>query len=441
MTRLIVRRGFKTGCARLMFAVCLVMALVVTSAGSLHAQPAALPHTILDNDMTGWDTVFLNGKTPGGTAAQADAVIGSTFRRYVALGDLPGVDGQSLSVLYSSFPGWGKSSLYTLADHDRFLRGLRYYQDSGNSSGYPGGEPSGLRLYLQTGHDFVADFMNYQSQTGQGFAKILSYRLNDYHWNWEWPLYTSETKSEMLNTPAGSKLFCDRNGHSEADVNNVEHWTQTSFTQYFQAFQTGQLDPALSGRCIEGLCLTQDAVRAACGEGGQCVLGDRAPREGCAILTLNIAVPVVEQFKIMQMAEVVKNYRPRFFEIDVDRNPQDFPPDFSTAQRVAAMTGFLQRMAATLRQIDPDLRIGLRIPSKQLHREALGIDLPTLDQDGFIDYVILAMPALADQQIQYEIDPASAHMKVYSEVFQDIGSPSPKTTRFYEFAGLAKQGY
>jgi hypothetical protein len=422
--------------------LCLILTVPVLATRPLHAQVDPFPHVILDNDMTGWNTIFLNSKVPAGNPESVDKVIAAAFRRYIELGNLPGIDAQSLSVLYSTFPGWGKSHLYTLADHDRFLRGLRYYQDSGkHTSGYPGNVQSNYRLYLQNGQDLVADFMSYNDKSRPKLDKILSFRLNDYHYNWNWALYNSETKSQIIHAKPGTKPFCDRSGHSESDVDSVEQWTQTSFTQYFQAFQTGQLDPQLSGRCVDGICLTQEEVQESCGKSSHCILSIDDPKHECAVVTLNLAVPVVERFKLMQMAEVVSNYHPHYFEIDLDRYPHDFESDVSTTERIATMTNFLNQISTTLRKIDPSLRIGLRVPSKLLHREALGIDLPILDHSGLIDYVILAMPTMADQQIQYQIDPSTSHMRVYAEIFQNVENVPSTAASFDGFAALAKAGF
>ncbi|QTI82194.1 hypothetical protein IAI58_22880 (plasmid) [Roseomonas marmotae] len=415
------------------------LALLLWLSGTTVAQQSTkspdFPHVIVNNDLTGLDTVVLGAKRLTGPRDQALVEIANAFRTYVRMGDDTGADAQSLAVNISTFQFWANSKLYSLSDHDRFLHSLRYYSASpaGNAT-----NPSNIRMYLSAGHDFIADFLNNNGSSRQ--VKILSFRLNDHHYTWNWELFNSRSRQQVLQAPHDDKPFCDRSGHSEADVENNQQWTEMSFTRYFQAFRTGVLEEALGSRCVQGMCLAPSDFNV-CAHGRTCTLGQSRNAGRCGGITLDLAQPLVQRFKIMQMAEVVAEYRPAFFEIDLNRFPRHFPTDMPLAKRIVAMSSFLGEASATLRRINPAIRIGLRVPSKQRHREEIGVDLPALDRSQVSDYVILAMPAIADQQIQYQLDSAKAHTRVYAEMFQSIGAISPDQANFDSFRELAAAGY
>lgn len=434
---------------RLMPAACcctllasLTFAPTSADADTTAPQPVALPRVILNNDNTGWDFVYLNGRTPDGPATSRSRAIRDASSRYESLGEVAAVDAQSISVNMSTSQFWAKSSLYTLEDHYRFLRSLAYYQDpKPEIEGYPGKVMGSMLSYLDGGNDPVADFMSRAGKTG-GQLKILSFRLNDHHYSWNYDLYRSKTKKELLETAASGKdLFCTRlTPNSAANVEANERWSQVSFTAMLSAFDTGKLDKLLDKRCIGEMCLSADEIAAQCSE-RSCVLRAGADDGQCDILTLDFSSPAVRKFKLMQMAELVQNYHPAIFEIDFDRFPQYFRSEISNAERIGIMNGFLKGVHSTLTKIEPELRIGLRVPSRRQHRENIGIDLESIDRNQFADYVTLAMPAQADQQIQYQLDPSRSHLKFYAEMFQTLRRLPPSMASYQGMARLKQAGY
>ncbi|SEP93077.1 hypothetical protein SAMN04488038_102248 [Solimonas aquatica] len=434
---------------RLMPAACcctllasLTFAPTSADADTTAPQPVALPRVILNNDNTGWDFVYLRGRTPNGPVANRIRTLREASSQYETLGEVNAVDAQSMAVNISTSQFWAKSSLYTLEDHYRFLRSLAYYRDpSPAPDGYPGLVAGPMRSYLEAGGDPVADFI---SRPGKSVAqqKILSFRLNDHHYNWNYDLYRSRTKKDLIAAAlTGRDPFCtklEQNGAANVEAN--ERWSQSAFTAMLTAFDTGKLDKLLDKRCIGEMCLSADEIAAQCSE-RSCVLRAGADDGQCDILTLDFSSPAVRKFKLMQMAELVQNYHPAIFEIDFDRFPQYFRPEISNAERIGIMNGFLKGVHSTLTKIEPELRIGLRVPSRRQHRENIGIDLESIDRNQSADYVTLAMPAQADQQIQYQLDPSRSHLKFYAEMFQTLRRLPPSMASYQGMARLKQAGY
>jgi hypothetical protein len=403
--------------------------LCVTAA----AEPAkpAFPHIILNNDLSNWDNTFGEGN---GVALQGDPIdfVHDAFERSVAAGALPGVDAQSLSVQYSMFPWW-RSSLYNWADHDRFLRRLAYYAGAGDKPGYPGEHPSSGRRYMESGHDFVRDFLDgAPGPGGQAQLKILDFRLNDYHYNWNYELYSAQSKAQILaEAKAGNSPICD--GKSPANVELAEKWTQTSFTGYFDGLWTGKLDPALDGRCVGSLCLSGADIADQC-KNLACII--KTDKERCPEITLDFSKAVVRRIKLMQIGDLVRTYKPPALELDLDRMPQDFRDDTPNAERLDIMTKFLQDVRNATAAVNPAMLLGLRVPAERPHRALVGIDLADLDRRHLVDYAILAMPYFGASQIDYDIDPHHAALKIYPEMTHVVGRmnpPEPAASREVSF--------
>lgn len=404
----------------------LVLALLAGASGIAHADPPRppAPRMITNNDLTNW-TIFakdLKAAADANPAQVSDSVVAS-----LRFGMSPGVDAQSLSPLYSTFPFW-RSSLYTLADHDAFLASLPFYREIARGDGYPGVGKSALRRALDAGVDFVDLFRRTPLETADGrpAQKILSFRVNDTHYTHVYEVYRRETRSAVLREAAeGRSPMCDT--RSVAGVDFVDLWAQTSFTGWHAGLASGRLPRSLDNRCTQRHCLSADLVAKDCADGA-CVLVTKGSR--CPAVTLSFAAPAVRRFKLMQIEDLVAKGATEALELDFNRFPHMFPESMPLSERRAILGEWL----AEVRAATPGLRLGLRVPSRIAHRANLGIDLRAIAEQRSADYLILAMPYFADQQPETEIDPATAPIDIYAEMTHQTGAPAPATTLAKTFA-------
>lgn len=380
------------------------------------ARPSDFPHVILNNDMTNW-TLFAPGKDAA-TRADVPEVV-SAFKASLAFGLIPGVDAQSLSVLYSTFPFW-HSKLYSPQDHDAFLRGLAFYRSTASQAGFPGLRESPMRRLLDSGNDLVRVFQTapLTGADGRPQQKILNVRVNDAHYTHFYDLFARQTREELIqDAEAQHSEICD--SKSVAGVDAAENWAQTAFTGYFAGFKTGKLPPNLDNRCVAGLCLSARNVQDDCGS-RTCVITIEGSR--CPTVVLSFLAPSVRRFKLMQIEELVGLYKPETVELDFNRFPAYFPAEVPGAQRRDIMSGWLRELRTRLDAIRPGLRIGIRVPSRLVHRRAIGIDLAQIGQQGFADYAILGMPYFADQQVEIEAPARASRLHFYAEMTQTSGA-------------------
>lgn len=409
-------------------------------AGAASVAPAetpaqGFPRLILNNDMTNWP-IFAPGKDAA-TRADAAAVIAG-FKASLAFGLIPGVDAQSLSVLYSTFPFW-RSTLYSLRDHDAFLRRLAFYRASASQPGFPGLHASPMRQVLDGGTDLVRVFeaAPLDPPDGRPQQKILNVRVNDAHYTQFYDLFERETREEIVREAEENRSpICD--SKRPAAVDEAETWAQTAFTGFFAGFRSGRLAPDLDDRCVAGTCLSAQSVKDECGAGA-CVMTLTGSR--CPTVVLNFGAPSVRRFKLMQLEDLVGLHKPDTIELDFDRFPAYFPAAVPEAERRKTMLGWLREVHARLAALRPGLRIGLRVPNRIAHRRIVGIGLPDIEREGLADYAILAMPYFADQQPEADTDPRRGRLRLYAEMTHMSGSvPADKAVleRFGLDGGLAR---
>jgi hypothetical protein len=390
-------------------------ALLPPLAASGAETPAApLPRLISNNDMSNW-TIFSPVPKPEFDASPTEVV--EALTRSLRFTASPGVDAESFSPLYSTFPFW-RSRLYTLSDHDRFLRSLRYYSD-GKESGFPGPKRSAVRRALDEGVDFVRVFEDAPLETASGrpVDKIISFRVDVAHYTHLYDVFKQETRAQVLDEAAARRSpIC--NSGSVSGAEETEIWAQTAFTGYFEGFATGSLPAWLDNRCVAGRCLSAREVAHDCGSEA-CLV--RTEGSKCSEVTLAFSSPAVRRFKLMQIEDLIEEEHPKAIELDFDRFPQLFSPATPLPQRRQIITDWLREV----RKATAGVRLGLRTPSRIAHRAETGINLGDIARLGLADYAILAMPYFWDQQPQTDIDPAHSPLALYFEVTHETGVAPP----------------
>ena len=382
------------------------------------------PRLISNNDLSNW-TIF--AKDPKAVEDATPEQVRDSFAASLRFTMSPGVDAQSLSPLYSTFPFW-QSQLYTLADHDAFLADLPFYRATAHGAGFPGVRKSALRRTLDAGFDFVDLFRRTPLHTADGrpAQKILSFRVDDAHYTHVYDVYRREMRSSVLKKAAeGHSPLCDTRSVSGVDF--VDLWAQTSFTGWYAGLASGRLSTSLARRCTARHCLPPELVAEDCA-GGACVLMTEGSR--CPTVTLNFGAAAVRRFKLMQIEDLVAKNATEAIELDFDRFPRLFPATMPPTQRRALIGEWLSEVRA----VTPGLRLGLRVPSRMAHRTAVGIDLREIAGRRLADYVILAMPYFADQQPESELDPATAPIDFYAEMTHQTGAPAPAAALAKAFA-------
>ncbi len=379
-----------------------------------------LPRVLSNNDMTNW-TLFAPGRNPQveATAQEVRDAVAASLRFTVS----PGVEAVSFAPLYGTFPFW-RSSLYTLADHDRFLGALPYFKDAPLVK-------SPMRQALDQGFDFLRAFEEtpLKTATGRPVDKIVSFRVDDAHYLHIYDVYSRESRSQVTAEAAARRSPICNSGTVEG-ARETEMWAQTAFTGYFAGFATGRLPAGLDGRCVRGQCLAAEAVAHDC-KGGACLV--RTEGSKCPEVTLDFAAPSVRRFKLMQIEDLAERARPKAIELDFDRFPQLFGPSTPAPERRRILTEWL----AEVRAATAGIRLGLRAPSRIAHRSEAGVDLGEIVRQGLADYVILAMPYFWDQQPETEIDPAKSPVPFYFEVTYATGAPAADRSLLESF-GLSQ---
>jgi hypothetical protein len=416
------------GLVSALFAIGLAATAIASPADAGAAEPAPrppAPRLITNNDLSNW-TIFAKDP-PNAPESASPEEVRDGFLASLRFSMSPGVDAQSLSPLYSTFPFW-KSAIYTLADHDAFLAGLPFYRDTAQGTGFPGPRKSSLRRALDAGVDFVDLFARTPLATADGrpAQKILSFRVDDAHYTHVYDVYRRQTRDDVLkDAAAGRSPMCDTK--TVAGVDFVDLWAQTAFTGWYAGFASGRLPPPLGERCTTARCVSPDLVARDCA-GGACVLVTAGSR--CPTVTLSFASEAVRRFKLMQIEDLIGHGDVETLELDFDRFPRLFPDTVPPPERAAILLGWLSQV----RTATHGLRLGLRVPSRLAHRAALGIDLRAVAERGLADYAILAMPYFADQQVEAEIDPAATPMGLYAEMTHQTGAPAPDAALARAFA-------
>lgn len=388
----------------LVFAAMLLSASIGPSAG----EPADVPRLVFNNDATNW-TIF--STAPGGWRKADAEEVKASLLRSLRFGLVDGIDAVSLSPQIATFPFW-RSALYPLTAHDAFLASLPFF--AGDRGKHGSEDPSPMRRFLDRYGDLLGLFFAAPLSDGTtaGRTRIVSFRVNDQHYNHLLPVVRTTDPATVEAGPRDEPSpICD--GGPRRGVASAEIWGRTSLTAIFAAFAGGARTICDAPGCPTAAALARD-----CGTSG-CVLTRSGGR--CPTVVLDFGAASVRAFRLRQIEEIVRTHPVDHLELDFDRFPMFFRDDVPTEERIRIVTDWIR----SVRAATPGVVLGLRVPSRIVHRSAIGIDLTVIERDRSADYAILAMPYFTDQSPEVDLDPRTSRLRFLAEVSHETGAPMP----------------